>query len=112
MTLKCLIIRAVARKTKIYIEVVQSNLSTKVSHGGLQKWPLFGASETTYPMFTGQTKTDLCGQETTSDRSLHAQVLLYLLFEKQTDVKFKMYPSTYSYPKMTTENTFHILHYQ
>ena len=112
MTLKCLIIRAVARKTKIYIEVVQSNLSTKVSHGELQKWLLFGASETTYPMFTGQTKTGLCEQETTSDRCPHAQVLLYLLFEKQTDVKFKMYPSTYSYPKMTTENTVHILHYQ
>ena len=26
----------------------------------VDKWPLFGASEITYPIFTGQIKTGLC----------------------------------------------------
>ena len=56
------------------------SLSTRVSHGELQKWPLltgrlyFGASETTYPIFTRQIKTGLCGQETTTRRCPYAQV--------------------------------------
>ena len=48
---------------------------TKVAF--VDKWPLFGASETTYPIFTGQVKTGLCRQETIR-RCCYAQVLLYL----------------------------------
>jgi len=40
----------------------------------LNRWPLFRVSETTYPIFTGQIKNDLCGQETTIRRCPYAQV--------------------------------------
>ena len=45
---------------------------TKVAF--VDRWPLFGASETTYPMFTGQTKIGLCGQETTTRRCPYTQI--------------------------------------
>jgi len=34
----------------------------------VDRWPLFGASENTYQIFTGRIKTGLCGQETTTRR--------------------------------------------
>ena len=34
----------------------------------VNRWPLYGASETTYPIFTGQIKTGLSGQETANCR--------------------------------------------
>jgi len=40
----------------------------------VDRWPLFGASETIYPIFTGRIKTGLCGQETTTRRCPYAQV--------------------------------------
>ena len=45
---------------------------TKVAF--VDKWPLFGASETNYPMFTGQIKTGLCRQETTIRRCCYGHV--------------------------------------
>ena len=59
---------------------MQSNLSTTAGSRGItkvafiDKWPLFGASETTYPIFTGQIKTGLCREETTIRRFCYAQV--------------------------------------
>ena len=38
--------RSVKGRTKVFID----------------RWPLFGASETTYPIFTGRIKTGICGQ--------------------------------------------------
>ena len=38
----------------------------------VDKCPLFGVSETTYPIFTGQIKTGLCRQETTICRCCNA----------------------------------------
>ena len=64
--------------------IYSQNLSTMVSYGGIikvafvDKWPLFRASETTYPIFTGQIKTGLCRQETTIRRCCYAQVWLYV----------------------------------
>jgi len=40
----------------------------------VNRWPLFGALETTYPIFMGRIKTGLCGQETTTRRCPYAQV--------------------------------------
>ena len=40
----------------------------------VNRWPLFVASETTYPMFTGRFKTGLCGQETNTRRCPYAQI--------------------------------------
>ena len=40
----------------------------------VDRWPLFGASESNYPMFTGRIKTGLCGQETTIRRCPYEQV--------------------------------------
>ena len=40
----------------------------------VDRWSLFVASETTYPMFTGRFKTGLCGQETTTRRCPYAQI--------------------------------------
>ena len=45
---------------------------TKV--GFVNKWTLFGASETTYLIFMGKIKTGFCGQETTIRRGCYAQV--------------------------------------
>ena len=45
---------------------------TKVAF--VDKWPFFGASETSYPIFIGQIKTGLCRQETTTRRCGYAQV--------------------------------------
>ena len=53
---------------------------TKVSF--VDKWPLFGASETTYPIFMGQIKPGLCWQETTIRRCCYAHVWLLTLFGK------------------------------
>jgi len=61
---------------------VQSNLYTGVSHGGItkvafvDKWPLFGASKTTYPIFTWRIKTGPCKRETTTRRCPYAQIWL------------------------------------
>ena len=59
---------------------MQSNLSTTVRHAKLQKWPLltagwplFGASETTYLIFTGRIKTGLSEQETATRMCPYAQ---------------------------------------
>ena len=41
-------------------------INTKLSF--VDKWPLFGGSETTYLIFTGQIKTGLSGQETATRR--------------------------------------------
>jgi len=46
----------------------------------VDRWPLFGAPETTYPIFTGLIKTGLCGQETITRRCSYAQVWLYSWF--------------------------------
>ena len=61
-----------------------------VIHKELQKkafvnrWPLYGASETTYPIFTGQIKTGLSGQETANCRWPLAQVWLnYVVYTPQ-----------------------------
>jgi len=43
----------------------------------VDRWPLFGASETTYPIFKGRIQTGLCGQETTTCICPYAQVWLY-----------------------------------
>ena len=53
---------------------------TKVAF--VDKWPkiMFGASETTYPIFTGHIKTGLCRQESTIRRCCYAQVWLYISF--------------------------------
>jgi len=40
----------------------------------VNRWPLFGLLETTDRIFTGQIKTGLCGQETTTRRCPYAQV--------------------------------------
>jgi len=45
--------------------------TTKVAF--VDRWSLFGASETTYRIFTGLTQTGLCGQETTTRRCPYAQ---------------------------------------
>jgi len=51
---------------------IQSNISTKVSHWELQKWPLLTGGlcserqKVTYPIFMGQIKNSLCEQETMS----------------------------------------------
>jgi len=49
------------------------------SRGNIQvtlvdRWPLFGVLETTYPIFTGRITTGLCGQETTIRRCPYVQV--------------------------------------
>jgi len=43
----------------------------------VDRWPLFGASETTYPIFMGRIKTGLFRQETSTRRCPYAQVWLY-----------------------------------
>ena len=45
---------------------------TKVAFA--DRWPLFDALETTYPIFTGRIKTGLSGQENTTRRCPYAQV--------------------------------------
>ena len=45
----------------------------------VDKWPLFGASETTYPIFTGHIKTGLCRQETTIRRCCYVQGWLHVI---------------------------------
>jgi len=49
---------------------------TKVA--SVDRWPLFGASETTYQSFTGQIKTGLCGLEATTRSCPYAKVRLYM----------------------------------
>ena len=40
----------------------------------VDRWPLFRASESICPIFTGRIKTGFCGQETTTRRCPYAQV--------------------------------------
>jgi len=48
--------------------------ASETTYVSANRWPLFGASEITYQSFTGQIKTGLCGVETTSPRCPYAQV--------------------------------------
>ena len=50
----------------------QLRATTKVTF--VDRWPLFGASETTFANFTGRIKTGLCRQETTTRRCCYAHV--------------------------------------
>ena len=50
----------------------QSRGITKVAF--VDRWLLFGASETTYPIFRGHIKTGLYGQETTTRMCSYTQV--------------------------------------
>jgi len=54
---------------------------TKVAF--VDRWPLFGASETTYLIFMGRIKTGLWRQETTIRRCPYEQVWLYIKQEKE-----------------------------
>jgi len=44
----------------------------------VDRWPLFGASKTSYPIFTGRIIAGLCGQETTIRRCPCVQVCIQL----------------------------------
>jgi len=45
----------------------------------VDRWLLFGESETTFPIFTGRIKTGLYWQETTTLRCPYAQVWLWFI---------------------------------
>jgi len=61
----------------------------------VDRWPLFGASETTYQSFTRQIKSGLCGLETTIRRCPYVEIWLslsYTLTIKYTRTCIKLKP--------------------